>query len=154
MTRVQAGEPAPDFTINDQDGRPVSLSDYRGQRVVLYFYPKAATPGCTIQACDFRDNLASLSAAGVAVLGVSPDPEEDLVSFREQESLNFPLLSDTERSAIDAYDVWAEQTFGDRTFTGVLRSTFIVDADGTLEQAMYGVKAQGHIDEVRTHLGL
>ena len=94
------------------------------------------------------------SAAGVAVLGVSPDPEEDRVSFREQESLNFPLLSDTERSAIDAYDVWAEQTFGDRTFTGVLRSTFIVDADGTLEQAMYGVKAQGHIDEVRTHLGL
>ena len=154
MTRAQAGETAPDFTINDADGKPVSLSDYRGQRVVLYFYPKAATPGCTIQACDFRDNLASLQAAGVQVLGVSPDPEADLVAFREAESLNFPLLSDTERTAIDAYDVWATQTFGDREFTGVLRSTFIVDADGKLEQALYGVKAQGHIDEVRTYLGL
>jgi peroxiredoxin Q/BCP len=152
--RVQAGQTAPDFTLNDADGKPVSLSDYRGQRVVLYFYPKAATPGCTIQACDFRDNLASLAAAGVAVLGVSPDPEEDLVSFREQESLNFPLLSDPERTAIDAYDLWAEQTFGERTFTGVLRSTFIIDADGQLEHALYGVKAQGHIDEVRTLLGL
>ena len=154
MTRVEAGQQAPDFTITDQDGKKVSLSDYRGQRVVLYFYPKAATPGCTIQACDFRDNLASLQAAGVQVLGVSPDPESDLVAFREAESLNFPLLSDTEHAAIDAYDVWAEQTFGDRTFTGVLRSTFIVSADGTLEQALYGVKAQGHVDEVRAHLGL
>ena len=153
MARVEAGQQAPDFTITDQDGKPVSLSDYRGQRVVLYFYPKAATPGCTIQACDFRDNLASLQAAGVQVLGVSPDPEADLVSFREQESLNFPLLSDPEHVAIDAYDVWAEQTFGDRTFTATLRSTFIIDADGKVEHALYGVKAQGHIDEVRTLVG-
>ena len=154
MARVQPGDTAPDFTLHDADGKPVSLSDYRGKRVVLYFYPKAATPGCTIQACDFRDNLASLQAAGVEVLGVSPDPEADLVSFREQENLNFPLLSDPERQAIDAYDVWAEQTFGDRTFTGVLRSTFIIGEDGKVEQALYGVKAQGHIDEVRSLVGL
>ena len=154
MARVQAGDTAPDFTLHDADGKPVSLADHRGQRVILYFYPKAATPGCTIQACDFRDNLASLQAAGVQVLGVSPDPEADLASFREQESLNFPLLSDPDRVAIDGYDVWAEQTFGDRTFTGVLRSTFIVDADGKIEQAMYGVKAQGHIDEVKQLLSV
>ena len=154
MARVQPGDTAPDFSLNDADGKPVSLADFRGQRVVLYFYPKAATPGCTIQACDFRDNLASLQAAGVEVLGVSPDPEADLVSFREQESLNFPLLSDPDRKAIDAYDVWAEQTFGDRTFTGVLRSTFIIDADGKLEQALYGVKAQGHIDEIKQLLSV
>lgn len=154
MARVQPGDTAPDFSLTDADGKPVTLADYRGQRVVLYFYPKAATPGCTIQACDFRDNLASLQAAGVQVLGVSPDPESDLVAFREQESLNFPLVSDPERQAIDAYDVWAEQTFGDRTFTGVLRSTFIIDADGKVEQALYGVKAQGHIDEVKQLLSV
>jgi peroxiredoxin Q/BCP len=154
VARVQPGDTAPDFSLNDADGKPVSLADFRGQRVVLYFYPKAATPGCTIQACDFRDNLASLQAAGVQVLGVSPDPESDLVSFREQENLNFPLLSDPDRKAIDAYDVWAEQTFGDRTFTGVLRSTFIIDAEGKIEQALYGVKAQGHIDEVKQLLAV
>jgi len=152
--RVEAGQTAPDFTINDQDGKPVSLSDYRGQRVVLYFYPRAATPGCTVEACDFRDSLDSLAAAGVAVIGVSPDLEEDLVSFREQEGLNFPLLSDVDHVALDAYDVWGEHTVMERTYTGVLRSTFIIGADGNIEQAMYGVMAQGHVAEVRAALGV
>jgi len=149
-----AGDPAPDFTLPDADGNPVTLSDLRGKRVVVYFYPKASTPGCTIQACDFRDNLTALKAAGVEVLGISADPQADLVAFRDEQNLNFPLLSDVDRAVVEAYGNWGTTVFGDRQFTGVLRSTFVVAPDGTLEKASYRVQAQGHVAELRNELGV
>jgi len=152
--RLQPGDPAPDFTLPDAEGNDVSLSSYRGRRVVVYFYPQASTPGCTTQACDFRDSLASLSAAGVAVLGVSPDKPAALAKFRDEQGLNFPLLSDPEHKALDAYGTWGEKKNYGRTYQGVLRSTFVVDPEGALEQAQYNVKATGHVAKLRRDLGL
>jgi peroxiredoxin Q/BCP len=152
--RLEPGEPAPDFTLPDADGNDVSLSSYRGKRVVVYFYPKASTPGCTTQACDFRDSLASLSAAGVVVLGVSPDKPAALAKFRDEQGLNFPLLSDPEHTVLTAYGTWGEKKNYGRTYLGVLRSTFVVAPDGNLEQAQYNVKATGHVAKLRRDLGL
>lgn len=151
---LQPGDMAPGFDLVDQSGSPVGLADYRGRRVVLFFYPKADTPGCTTEACDFRDSLDSLRAAGVEVVGISPDPPADNAAFADSYSLTYPLLSDPERVAIDAYGLWGERTFGDRTFIGVQRSTFVVDADGVLEHAWYQVDAAGHVAMVREALGL
>ncbi|MDX6212736.1 MAG: thioredoxin-dependent peroxiredoxin [Frankiales bacterium] len=152
--RLQPGDPAPDFTLPDADGNDVTLSSYRGRRVVVYFYPQASTPGCTTQACDFRDSLDSLSAAGVAVIGISPDRPAALAKFRDEQGLTFPLLSDPEHTALTAYGTWGEKKNYGRSYLGVLRSTFVVDADGNLEQAQYNVKATGHVAKLRRDLGL
>jgi thioredoxin-dependent peroxiredoxin len=154
MTRLAPGDTAPDFTLPDADGKDVSLADLRGRRVVVYFYPAAMTPGCTTQACDFRDNLSSLAAAGVDVIGISPDKPEKLAKFRERDSLTFPLLSDPSRTVLEAYGAYGEKTMYGKKVTGVIRSTFVVDADGKIEQAQYNVKATGHVAKLRRDLGL
>ncbi|HKF31226.1 MAG TPA: thioredoxin-dependent thiol peroxidase [Jatrophihabitantaceae bacterium] len=154
MTRLAPGDTAPDFTLPDADGKDVSLSDFRGRRVVVYFYPAAMTPGCTTQACDFRDSLSSLAASGVDVVGISPDKPEKLAKFRERDSLTFPLLSDPSRSVLEAYGAYGEKTMYGKKVTGVIRSTFVVDADGKIEQAQYNVKATGHVAKLRRDLGI
>jgi len=152
--RLSAGDPAPAFTLTDQDGTSVSLSDFAGRRVILYFYPAAMTPGCTTQACDFRDNLASLSGAGYVVLGVSKDSVEKLKAFQEEDGLTFPLLSDPELTVHQAYGAYGEKNSYGRIVTGVLRSTFVIDETGTLTLARYNVKATGHVKSLRKALGL
>jgi peroxiredoxin Q/BCP len=154
MTRLAPGDTAPDFTLPDADGKDVSLSDFRGRRVVVYFYPAAMTPGCTTQACDFRDSLSSLAASGVDVVGISPDKSEKVAKFRERDSLTFPLLSDPSRSVLEAYGAYGEKTMYGKKVTGVIRSTFVVDADGKIEQAQYNVKATGHVAKLRRDLGI
>ena len=152
--RLAAGDPAPDFTLPDAYGKPVSLSSFRGQRVVVYFYPAAMTPGCTTQACDFRDNLADLSGAGIAVLGISPDQPAKLAAFRGKERLTFPLLSDPEHAVLLKYGAYGEKMMYGKKTVGVIRSTFVVDPDGKIAQAHYGVKATGHVARLRKDLGL
>lgn len=152
--RLAPGDTAPDFTLTDADGAQISLSDYRGQRVIIYFYPAAMTPGCTTQACDFRDSLSSLSAAGLVVLGISPDGAAKLAKFRDKEGLNFPLLSDPDRTVLQAYGAYGEKMMYGKTSVGVIRSTFVVGPDGQLEQAQYGVKATGHVARLRKELGV
>jgi len=154
MTRLAPGDTAPDFTLPDADGKDVSLSDFRGRRVVVYFYPAAMTPGCTTQACDFRDSLSSLAASGVDVVGISPDKPEKLAKFRERDGITFPLLSDPERSTLLAYGAFGEKMMYGKKVTGVIRSTFVVDADGKIEQAQYNVKATGHVAKLRRDLGI
>ena len=151
-TRLAAGDPAPDFTLPDADGKPVSLVDYRGRRVVVYFYPAAATPGCTKQACDFRDSLTDLGDAGLDVLGISPDKPAKLAKFRDKEGLTFPLLSDEDRSVLTAWGAFGEKTMYGKTVTGVIRSTFVVDAEGKIEVAQYNVRATGHVAKLRKDL--
>jgi len=152
--RLAPGDKAPDFTLPDADGKPVSLSAYRGRKVVVYFYPAASTPGCTTQACDFRDNLAELDSGGFDVLGISPDPPAKLAAFRAAQRLTFPLLSDVDKSVLAAYGAFGEKTMYGKKVTGVIRSTFIVDADGRIANAMYGVKATGHVAKLRRDLGI
>jgi thioredoxin-dependent peroxiredoxin len=152
--RLEPGDQAPDFTLPDADGKPAGLKDYKGQRVIVYFYPAAMTPGCTKEACDFRDSLDSLHAAGVAVLGISPDPPAKLAKFRDKEGLTFPLLSDPDRSVQLAYGAYGEKKMYGKVTTGVIRSTFVVGADGKIEKAQYGVKATGHVARLRAELGL
>ncbi|MEJ8278633.1 thioredoxin-dependent thiol peroxidase [Pseudonocardia spirodelae] len=148
-TRLQAGDPAPDFTLDDADGTPVSLADFRGRKVVVYFYPAASTPGCTKEACDFRDNLAELNEAGIDVLGVSPDKPAKLATFRDAEQLTFPLLSDPGREVLTAWGAFGEKKLYGKTVTGVIRSTFLVDEKGTIADAQYNVKATGHVAKLR-----
>ncbi|HEX4728246.1 MAG TPA: thioredoxin-dependent thiol peroxidase [Jatrophihabitans sp.] len=152
--RLTAGDPAPDFTLPDAAGNQVTLSDLRGRRVIVYFYPAAGTPGCTKQACDFRDNLASFQSEGFTVLGISPDKPTKLANFASKQSLDFPLLSDEDRSALAAYGAYGEKKLYGKTVVGVIRSTFVVDAEGKLELAQYGVKATGHVAKLRRDLGL
>ena len=152
--RLAPGDPAPDFTLPDADGHQVSLSSLRGQRVIVYFYPAAMTPGCTTQACDFRDSEQSLAAAGLAVIGISPDSPARLAKFRQKESLNFPLLSDPDHATEKAYGTYGEKMMYGKKSVGVIRSTFVVGADGRIEQAHYGVKATGHVARLRKELGV
>jgi peroxiredoxin Q/BCP len=152
--RLTSGDTAPDFTLPDATGTQVSLSSYRGRRVVVYFYPAASTPGCTKQACDFRDSLAQLNGAGIDVLGVSPDAPVKLAAFRDTENLTFPLLSDPERTVLAAYGAYGEKTLYGKKTVGVIRSTFVVDADGKIEKAMYNVRATGHVAALIRGLGL
>lgn len=152
--RLNPGDIAPDFTLADADGNRTSLADHRGRGVVVYFYPKAATPGCTTEACDFRDSLSSLAAAGYDVIGVSPDTVEEIRAFADAEALTFPLLADTDAAVARAWGVWGEKTVGDRTFDGVIRSTFVLDADGVVQRAEYGVDAEGHVARLRAELGV
>lgn len=152
--KLAPGDPAPDFSLRDADGELVQLSSLRGQRVIVYFYPAAMTPGCTKQACDFRDSLSALSAAGVTVLGISADEPAKLVKFRDRDGLTFPLLSDPGHEVHRAYGAYGEKTLYGRKTVGVIRSTFVVGPDGTLERAYYGVKATGHVARLRKDLAL
>ena len=151
-TRLQPGDPAPGFTLPDADGKPVSLADLRGRRVIVYFYPAASTPGCTTEACDFRDNLGELNDAGVDVLGISPDAPAKLAKFRDAEGLTFPLLSDVDREVLTAWGAFGEKQNYGKTVLGVIRSTFLVDAEGRIEQALYNVRATGHVAKLRKDL--
>jgi thioredoxin-dependent peroxiredoxin len=152
--RLEPGEEAPDFTLPDADGNPVTLSSLRGQKVIVYFYPAAMTPGCTKEACDFSESLPDLNEVGVTVLGISPDAPAKLAKFREKEGITFPLLSDPERTVLSAYGAYGEKmNYGKKTM-GVIRSTFVVGADGKLEKAYYGVKATGHVERLRKDLGV
>ncbi len=154
MTALSPGDAAPEFTLPDSDGTDVSLSRLRGRKVVLYFYPEASSPGCTKQACDFRDNIASLRAAGHEVLGVSPDSQARQKAFADAEQLPFPLLCDPSRQVLEAYGAYGEKTLYGKTVTGVIRSTFVLDEQGVVEKAMYNVKATGHVARLRRDLGL
>jgi peroxiredoxin Q/BCP len=154
MTRLSPGDAAPAFTLPDADGKDVSLGDFRDRKVVVYFYPAASTPGCTKEACDFRDNLAELNDAGFAVVGISPDKPEKLAKFRDAEALTFPLLSDPSRSALEAYGAYGEKTLYGKKIIGVIRSTFVVDEAGKIEQALYNVKATGHVAKLRRDLNV
>lgn len=153
-TRLSPGDPAPDFTLPDADGNPVSLSSLRGQKVVVYFYPAAMTPGCTKQAVDFRDSLPDLERAGYAVLGVSPDTPEKLDKFRAAEDLAFPLLSDADKKVMTTWGAYGEKQLYGRTVVGVIRSTFVINEDGTIDRAEYGVRATGHVAKLRRELGI
>ena len=153
-TRLAAGDTAPQFTLTDQDGNQVSLSDFAGQKVVVYFYPAAMTPGCTTEACDFRDNLSSLKSAGYQVLGISKDAPAKLKQFQERDGVNFPLLSDEDLAVHNAYGAWGEKNLYGKLVTGVLRSTFVIDESGAIQLALYNVKATGHVASLRKKLGL
>jgi thioredoxin-dependent peroxiredoxin len=153
-TRLEAGAPAPDFRLSDSTGAQHSLEDYRGRKVVLYFYPAAMTPGCTTEACDFRDNLNSLRSAGYQVIGVSKDEPAANAEFTEQENLNFPLLSDQDLSVHQAYGAYGEKSLYGKTVTGVIRSTFVIDEDGRVQVPLYNVKASGHVASLRKKLGI
>ncbi|ARC57389.1 Putative peroxiredoxin [Frondihabitans sp. 762G35] len=152
--RLEKGATAPEFTLPDENGTPVSLSDFRGTKVIVYFYPAASTPGCTTEACDFRDNINSLKSAGYQVLGVSKDEAPALRTFREEQGLNFPLLSDPDLSVHRAYAAYGEKSLYGKTVTGVIRSTVVVDEDGLVDLPLYNVKATGHVKSLRKKLGL
>jgi thioredoxin-dependent peroxiredoxin len=140
-TRLAPGDKAPAFSLPDAAGNKVSLADYRGRRVVVYFYPAASTPGCTKQACGFRDNLRDLNDAGLDVVGISPDPPAKLAKFRDAEKLTFPLLSDPDRKVLTAWGAYGEKQMYGKTVQGVIRSTFVVDEKGKIADARYNVKA-------------
>ena len=156
MTEIKLapGDAAPEFTLPAADGEAVSLETFRGKRVILYFYPAAMTPGCTKQACDFRDNLGQLTAEGFVVLGVSKDKPAKLVKFAERDSLTFPLLSDPDLDVHKAYGAYGTKKLYGKEVVGVIRSTFVIDADGKIEQALYNVKATGHVASLKKKLGL
>ena len=157
-TQLSDGDAAPPFTLPDADGKSVSLADFPGQRVIVYFYPAALTPGCTTQAIDFTAAIDELDAAGLHVIGISPDAQERLIQFREQESVGFPLLSDTDRSTLNAYGAYGEKLLYGKLIQGVIRSTFVIDVDqkghGTIAVAQYNVKATGHVDKLKRDLRL
>ncbi|HEV2638410.1 MAG TPA: thioredoxin-dependent thiol peroxidase [Actinocrinis sp.] len=152
--QLQPGDTAPAFTLQDADDKPVSLSDYLGRKVIVYVYPAAMTPGCTKQACDFRDSLQSLAASGYAVLGLSPDKPAKLAKFRERDAVNFPLLSDPDKATLTAYAAFGEKKLYGKVVTGVIRSTFVIDEAGKVSLAQYNVKATGHVAKLRRDLGL
>ena len=152
--KLEPGDTAPAFTLPDADGNDVSLSAYAGKKVVVYFYPAASTPGCTKQACDFRDSLAELNGAGLAVIGISPDKPVKLAKFRDAEGLNFPLLSDPEKSTLLAWGAFGEKKMYGKTVQGVIRSTFLVDEAGKIEVAQYNVRATGHVAKLRRDLSV
>jgi thioredoxin-dependent peroxiredoxin len=153
-TRLQPGDAAPDFTLPADTGETVTLSDLRGRRVIVYFYPTAMTPGCTTQACDFSDSLDDLNAEGYTVLGISKDTTERLAKFREKEGLTITLLSDVDKDVLTSWGAFGEKKLYGKVVEGVIRSTFVVDADGKIELAQYNVKATGHVAKLRRYLGL
>jgi peroxiredoxin Q/BCP len=152
MTRLAPGDTAPDFTLPTADGGTLTLSDLRGQHVIVYFYPAAMTPGCTTQACDFRDSLAALTTKGYAVVGVSPDPVGKLATFVERDHLTFPLVSDVDKQVLMAWGAFGDKVLYGKTVTGVIRSTVIVDPEGQVEVAQYNIKAAGHVARLRREL--
>ena len=145
---IEEGKPAPDFELATDTGERVKLSDYRGQPVVLYFYPKDDTPGCTTQACGFRDSYTDFEKRGAVILGVSPDDQASHVKFKQKYSLPFTLLADPEHEVADQYGVWGEKKYAGKTYWGVQRSTFLIDADGNIAKVMHNVKPHGHPEQV------
>lgn len=154
MPRLSPGDKAPSFTLHDSSGSKVSLRDFRGKRVLLYAYPAAMTPGCTTQACDFRDNLAAFTDSHLTVLGISPDPVAKLAEFSAAEGLPFSLLSDPDHAVMAKYGAWGEKKLYGKVVTGVIRSTFVISPTGAIEQAFYNVKATGHVAKLIRDLGL
>ena len=154
MAKLSAGDTAPAFTLADADGKDVSLSDFRGRKLVVFFYPAAMTPGCTKEACDFRDSQVRLQKNGYEVLGISPDQPAKLATFTEREHLTYPLLSDPDKKTLEAYGAWGEKSLYGKTVTGVIRSTVVVDESGQVELAKYNVKATGHVAALAKALGL
>ncbi|OLB65831.1 MAG: peroxiredoxin [Actinobacteria bacterium 13_2_20CM_2_72_6] len=152
--RLQPGDEAPDFALPTDSGTTLSLHDLRGRKVVLYAYPAAMTPGCTTQACDFRDNIASLKGHGYEVVGISPDTPAQLAKFRDRDALTFPLVADEDKKVLNAYGAYGEKQLYGKTVVGVLRSTFVIDEQGRIERAMYNVKATGHVAKLRRDLGI
>ena len=152
--RLAPGDPAPEFTLPDADGNPVSLADHRGRRVIIYCYPAAMTPGCTTQAVDFTASAGDLAEAGLDIIGISPDPPEQLLRFREEEDLRITLLSDPDKQVLAAYGAYGTKKLYGKEVVGVIRSTFVVDAEGRIERAAYNVKATGHVAKLRRELGL
>jgi peroxiredoxin Q/BCP len=153
-TKLQPGTQAPDFTLQDAQGRKTALADYRGKNVIVYFYPKAATPGCTTEACDFRDSLASLQGKGYEVIGISPDAPEALAGFTGDFSLTFPLLSDPDHAVALAYGAWGEKLVNGEITEGIVRSTVVLDPEGNVRLAQYQVKADGHVAALKEALGI
>lgn len=149
---LEPGQTAPDFSLLDQNGERRSLSDYRGKRVILFVYPEAMTPGCTKEACDFRDAVEPLEAAGYALLGLSPDAPEKQKRFEERDALSYPLLSDPEHEVLRAYGAYGKKNLYGRLFDGVIRSTFVIDEEGRIVHALYNVKATGHVARIRKML--
>ena len=154
MPQLDVGSTAPDFSLTAADGSTVTLSGLRGRHVIVYFYPAAMTPGCTKQACDFRDSLGSLAAAGYAVLGISPDAPTKLARFIDRDQITFPLLSDPDKAVMQAWGAWGEKSLYGKKVVGVIRSTVVVDPDGVVEIARYNVKATGHVASLRKALGV
>ncbi len=152
--RLVTGDEAPLFTLKDSAGKEAGLATRPGRHTIVYFYPAAATPGCTKEACDFRDNLASLQSAGYDVLGISPDPVEKLAKFAAKEALSFPLLSDEDHAVAEAYGAWGEKKNYGKTYQGLIRSTIVVDPDGKVALAQYNVRATGHVAKLRRDLKL
>jgi peroxiredoxin Q/BCP len=152
--RLATGDKAPAFSLTDADGNTVKLSDFKGRKVIVYFYPAASTPGCTKQACDFRDSLAQLNEGGLDVVGISPDKPEKLAKFRDAEGLTFPLLSDPDKEVLAAWGAFGEKKLYGKTVQGVIRSTFVVDEQGNVEVAQYNVKATGHVAKLRRDLSV
>ena len=154
MPRLETGQIAPAFTLTDHTGKPVSLTDFAGRNLIIFFYPAAMTPGCTTEACDFRDSLVRLQRAGYHVVGISPDKPEKLAKFAEKESLTYPLLSDGDRAVMDAYGAYGEKTLYGKKVTGVIRSTIVVGPDGKVTLPKYNVRATGHVAALSKALGL
>lgn len=152
--RLEPGAKAPAFTLTDDKGEKVKLSDFAGKTVVLYAYPAAMTPGCTTQACDFRDSLSALQAAGIEVIGISPDSPEKLAKFREKDGLNFTLVSDPDKKVLTKYGAFGEKKMYGKTVTGVIRSTFVIDPKGKIQEALYNVRAKGHVAKLRKDLDI
>ncbi|MET0701858.1 MAG: thioredoxin-dependent thiol peroxidase [Mycobacterium sp.] len=152
--RLAQGDKAPTFSLAAADGSTVKLTDFAGRKVIVYFYPAASTPGCTKQACDFRDSLAQLNEAGLDVIGISPDKPEKLAKFRDAEGLTFPLLSDPDKKVLSAWGAFGEKKMYGKTVQGVIRSTFVVDEKGNIEVAQYNVKATGHVAKLRRDLSV
>ncbi len=154
MTRLVPGDPAPDFTLDSDEGKSVSLSDYAGSRLLLYAYPAAMTPGCTTQACDFRDSLAPFHDAGIKIVGLSPDSPEKLAEFRDLENLDFPLLSDPSKEVLTSYGAFGEKKLYGKVVVGVIRSTFVISPASLIENAWYNVGAKGHVAKLRRELDI
>ncbi len=152
--RLTTGDTAPAFSLPDAQGNTISLADYAGQKVIVYFYPKAMTPGCTTQACDFRDRMERFVADGYAIVGISPDPVEKLAKFTDKDELNFPVLSDEDHAVAEAYGAWGEKKNYGRVYEGLIRSTIVINENGTVDVAQYNVRAKGHVDKLRRNLGL
>jgi peroxiredoxin Q/BCP len=152
QVKLEVGAKAPAFKVLDQDGKKVSLADYKGKKVILYFYPAASTPGCTKEACDFNDNLNPFKKAGYTVLGISPDAPEKLLKFKQNQELNFPLLSDSDLEVHKTYGAFGTKSMYGRTYEGVIRSTFVIDEKGKISMALYNVKATGHVVMLRKML--
>jgi thioredoxin-dependent peroxiredoxin len=152
--RLAVGDKAPAFSLPDADGNTVSLADYKGRKVIVYFYPAASTPGCTKEACDLRDNLRDLNDAGLDVVGISPDKPAKLAKFRDEQKLTFPLLSDPDRKVLTAWGAYGEKTMYGKAVQGVIRSTFVVDEKGKIAAAQYNIRATGHVAKLRRDLSV